>query len=127
MITWRPFRSTDATVLLARHAARKAAFAFPDLADPRFVLVEVAEKDGQIVGAVAAHATLELMFLGADPSVVRAAVRDRDHFAGQLRKLGADEAHIFVPNRLLGSMEPLLVRLGFRRSNQDYTPFYQEL
>lgn len=127
MITWRPIRPTDEPVLRARHAAQKAAFVFPELADPRFVLVEVAEKNGTIAGAIAAHATLELMFLGADPLVVRAAVRDRARFARQLRALGADEAHVFIPNRLLASMEPLLVRLGFRRSNQDYTPFYQEL
>ncbi|TAN23904.1 MAG: hypothetical protein EPN33_03555 [Acidobacteria bacterium] len=127
MISWRPFRSADEAALRARHVAQNAAFAFPDLADPRFVLVEVAEKDGQIIGAVGAHVTIELMFVGADSLVVRAAVRDRARFAGQLRALGADEAHVFVPNRLLAGMEPLLVRLGFRRSNQDYTPFYQEL
>lgn len=127
MITWRPFRSIDVAALRARHAAQHAALAFPDLADPRFVLIEVAENNGQVVGAVAAHATLELMFVGADPGVVRAAVRARAHFTDQLRRRGADEAHAFVPNRLLAGMEPLLIRLGFRRSNQDYTPFYQEL
>lgn len=127
MITWRAFRPADEAALRARHAAQKAEFVFPELADPRFVLVEVAENNGEIAGALAAHATLELMFLGANPLAVRAAVRNRARFAFQLRALGADEAHVFVPNRLLASMEPLLVRLGFRRSNQNYTPFYQEL
>ncbi|MGH9413015.1 MAG: hypothetical protein ACRD0Y_04670 [Terriglobales bacterium] len=127
MITWRPFRPEDAAALRARHCEQGAGFAFPDLADPRYLWTQVAERDGRIVGAVAAHATLELMFVGADPLVVRAAVHSRHRFAAMLRSAGADEAHAFIPNRLLARMEPLLTRLGFRRSNQAYTPFYQEL
>jgi hypothetical protein len=45
----------------------------------------------------------------------------------QLRALGADELHAFVPRACLAAMEPLLERMGFRRSNEAFLPLYQSL
>lgn len=131
MTTWRPFRKSDEPTLRERHAAQCRAmgqtFAFPNLDDPRYLVVEVAVRDGEIVGAIAAHATIEVMFLGGDPKLAREAVRAREKLEQRLTGAGADEAHAFVPNAILRSMEPILRRLGFRRSNEAFTVFYREL
>ncbi|MGH9475435.1 MAG: hypothetical protein ACRD1C_03780 [Terriglobales bacterium] len=131
MISWRPYRAADRKRLRERHCAWCAssgvAFPFPDLDDPRYLITQVAVRNGEVVGAVTAHATVELMFLGADADVARSAVRERARMAEVLRAAGADEAHAFVPNALLDGMEPLLRRFGFQRSNQDYTVFYTKL
>lgn len=131
MIIWRPYRRQDKAALERRHHAQCSRsgvdFAFPDLDDPRYLVTEVAEYNGRIVGAVTAHATIEVMFVGADPLVARAAVRARRRFIQRLQQAGADEAHAFVPNRLLTKMRPLMRLLGFAQSNQDYTVFYQSL
>ena len=131
MIRWRPYRSSDGGRLRERHEAQcramGAEFPYPDFSDPRYVVVEVAERDGELAGAVAAHATIEVMLIGAEAAVARAAVRERRHLVERLRGAGADEAHAFVPRRLLKRMEPVMRRLGFRRSNESYVAFYQEL
>lgn len=131
MITWRPYRRGDEAALRSRHLRQCEAlgvrFAFPDLDDPRYVLGEVAERGGQVVGAVVFHATLEAMFLGGDAAMVRAAVGRQCAWSGMLRQLGADEVHAFVPRRALRAMERILRRLGFRRSNEAYVPFYREV
>ncbi len=124
---WRPLRPDDVAPLRARHQAQAAEFAFPDFDDPRYLLAEVAERDGKLLGAVAAHATIELMFVGATPALLRAAVRERERLRARLLAAGCDEAHAFVPRALAPRMEPLLRRLGFRRSNAAFLPFYREL
>ncbi|MGH9482513.1 MAG: hypothetical protein ACRD1L_10540 [Terriglobales bacterium] len=131
MTGWRPYRKSDEAALRRKHAAQCSAlgeaFTFPDFSDPRYLVVEVMERDGEVVGAVAAHATLEVMFIGGDPLMARAAVGARERLAQRLRAAGGDEAHAFVPRTVLRRMEPILRRLGFRRSNERYTPFYREL
>jgi hypothetical protein len=124
---WRQLRPGDVPQLRARHAAQGAPFAFPDFDDPRYVLAEVAECDGALLGAVAAHATVEMMFVGATPALLRAAVRERERLRARLLAAGCDEAHAFVPRALAPRMEPLLRRLVFRRSNEDFLPYYREL
>ncbi|MGH8115524.1 MAG: hypothetical protein ACREPS_10805 [Rhodanobacteraceae bacterium] len=131
MTRWRAYEPGDEIALRAAHATQCQAagtdFAFPNFADPRYILVSVAERNGEVIGAVAAHATIEMLFVGGDAPMVRSAVRRRGQFAAWLRTLGCDEAHAFVPNRLVKKMEPVLQRLGFRRSNSAYTTFYAEL
>ncbi|HEY7855886.1 MAG TPA: hypothetical protein VIC32_05535, partial [Terriglobales bacterium] len=116
---WRGFRPGDEPELRAAHAAQCAGlgmqFAFPDLEDPRTLLVAVCERAGKVVGAVVAHATVEVMFVGGDGNMVRSAVRQESVLAEWLRALGADEAHAFVPRRWVRSMQPILRRLGFAR------------
>lgn len=131
MIRWRPCRQGDEAVLRSRHAAQCQAlgvrFAFPDLDDPRYVLAEVAEREGKVVGAVLFHATLEAMFLGGDAGMVREAVSRQWVWSGMLHHLGADEVHAFVPRRALRAMERIVRRMGFRRSNEEYVTFYREI
>ncbi|MGH9487058.1 MAG: hypothetical protein ACRD04_05645 [Terriglobales bacterium] len=131
MTFFRELRPVDLSALQAAHQRQCAAlgcqFGFPDLSDPRYLLTLVAERDGVLIGALTAHATIELMFLGGDPLMVRATIRDRSLLAQRLRTAGCDEAHAFVPNVRLPAMAPLLRRLGFRRSNSGYTPFYASL
>lgn len=131
MITWRSYLRSDDAALRWRHAQQCLAmgerFHYPDFSDPRYLVVEVAERNGEVVGAVAAHATLEMMFVGGDPLVARAAVKAREKLAARLRAAGGDEAHAFVPKGMLRRMEPIMRRLGFRRSNEAYVPFYREL
>jgi hypothetical protein len=126
-VTWRPLDRGDVAGLQARHEAQQAGFAFPDFEDPRYVLAEVAEREGRLLGAVAAHATVELMFVGATPELLRAAVRGREWLRMRLLASGCDEAHAFVPRTLAPRMDPLLRRLGFRRSNDAFLPYYREL
>ncbi len=131
MTTWRPMQASDLAPLQAAHARQCGAmgveFAFPELADPRYLLARVAERGGKVVGAVVFHATLEAMFVGGDAAMARAAVARRQEFEKELRWCGADEVHAFVPRGLLRSMEPLLRRLGFRRSNPEYVAYYREV
>lgn len=128
---WRPYRPEDETALREAHQRQCAAggegFAFPDFRDPRYVWALVGERGDQVLGAIVAHATLELMFVGGDAGLVRDAVRRRHWLEEQLRGLGADEAHAFVPRRQLRAMRPLLHRLGFRPSAEGFVPFYREL
>jgi len=128
---WRRFRPGDEPALRAAHAAQCAGlgmhFAFPDVDDERTLLIAVCERGSQVLGAVMAHATVEVMFVGGDARMVRSAVRHESVLAGWLRALGADEAHAFVPRKWVGSMQPILRRLGFERSNELYTPFYRAL
>lgn len=131
MITWRPYFRDDWEALRRLHKAwcgrAGVRFAFPDLDDPRYLLTRVAERNGAVAGAVTAHATVELMLVGANAAVARSAIRERAQLAEELRAAGCDEAHAFVPVALLGGMEPLMRRAGFRRSNQEYTTFYASL
>ncbi len=127
MTAWRPLLADDLPQLRARHEAQGAPFAFPDFDDPRYLLAEVAEGDGALLGAVAAHATVELMLVGATPALLRAAIRERERLRTRLLAAGCDEAHAFVPRALAARMEPLLQRLGFRRSNEGFLPYYREL
>jgi hypothetical protein len=124
---WRPLQPDDIASLRDRHEAQQAGFAFPDFGDPRYVMVQVAERGGAVLGAVAAHATVELMFVGATPALLRAAVHGHGLLRARLVAAGCDEAHAFVPRHLAARMEPLLRRMGFRRSNESYLPYYQEL
>jgi hypothetical protein len=131
MIRWRPYRAEDDRALRLRHARQCEAsgveWAYPNFDDPRYLVIEVAERDGEVLGAVAAHATVEMMFVGCDPLTARAAVRAQAALRRRMTAAGCDEVHAFVPRRWLKSMEPLLRRLGFRRSNGSYEPFYREL
>lgn len=131
MIYWRRYRTEDGAALKARHEAECARagfrFEFPALDDPRYLMCEVAERDGQPVAALVVHATVEVMLIGADAAVARAAVEQAPLFAERLRAIGADEAHAFVPKRLMAGMAPLLRRAGFRASNADYVPYYREI
>lgn len=128
MIRWRRHLAGDTTALRLRHEAQAAPFAFPELtADPRYLMVEVAERDGEVAGAFVAHATIEVYLLGADAGVARAAVRRAAAWRAMLRDLGADEAHVFVPRAAVAGMEPLLRRAGLRRSNETFVPFYSEI
>ncbi|HUX66397.1 MAG TPA: hypothetical protein VMV31_02795 [Terriglobales bacterium] len=128
MIHWRPYQPGDEAALRRRHEAQGGLFAFPELsADPRYLLVEVAERDGEVAGAFVAHATIEVYLLGADAGVARAALKEGPRWRRQLQAIGADEAHAFVPRAVVGGMEPLLRRVGLRRSNESFVPFYCEL
>ncbi|HVA64314.1 MAG TPA: hypothetical protein VNF74_11365 [Terriglobales bacterium] len=127
MIQWRQFRAGDEGALRRRHQAQGALFAFPALGDPRYLLVEVAERGGGVAGAFVAHATIEVYLLGADAGVARGAVARTPVWRETLGNLGADEVHAFVPRTLVGGMEPLLLRAGMRRSNEAYVPFYCQL
>lgn len=131
MIAFRPYRAEDRAALEDLHRQQVgesgAVFAFPDLDDPRYLRVYIAERDGQVVGAVIFHATVETFFVGADPTLVRATVRHRQALERDLTAAGADELHAFVPRALANKMRPLLERLGFRRSNPAFEPWYREL
>ena len=131
MITFRLYRPEDRSALEELHRRQvqctKTEYAFPDLDDPRYLRVFVAEKDGALLGAVVAHATVEVFFLGDDPELIRATVRERNAIRDELVRVGADEAHAFVPVRLAEKMGRLLARLGFRRSSAAFETWYREL
>lgn len=135
MITWRQYRASDEAALRRAHARQCAAlaagggepFAFPPLDDPRYLMVEVAERDGMVVLAVAAHATVEMMLIGGDAPTVGSAIRRRQHFRARLRAAGCDEAHAFAARALERPMAALLARAGFRPSSQGYVPYYTEI
>lgn len=130
-VRWRRFRPEDEAQLRRAHAQQCAAmgsrFAFPDLDDSRYYLAAAGERDGQVEGAIVAHATTEVMFLGGNRHLTRSAIANREMFEQWLRGAGADEAHAFVPITVLPQMHPLLARLGFRRSNPDFVPYFREL
>src|SRR6185437_2808877 len=130
-LSWRAYTPADADALRRRHALQCAApgtaFAFPDLTDPRYVLAAVAENASGLLGAVVAHATLELMFVGGTPRMVASLARDPGWLRRELVSLGADEVHAFVPRARQRAMHPLLARLGLRPSNPDYVPYYGQL
>lgn len=130
-IIWRCFREADAPALREAHARQCAAlgaqFAFPELDDPRYFRIVTGEREGRVEGAIVAHATTEVMFLGGNRHLVRSAIEQRGALEHWLRSAGVDEAHAFVPVTVLPQMHPLLQRLGFRRSNPDFIPYYREL
>lgn len=133
-MTWRLVRAADEPALRAIHARQQTAlepperYAFPDLADPRYLRVWVAEDErGGARGAVVAHATVEVYAIAGDPWLLRAACRRRPVFARELCRLGCDEAHCFVPASLLARMRPWLSRSGFAESNSAYRAFYRSL
>jgi hypothetical protein len=130
-IRWRGFRREDETKLRQAHARQCAAlgtdFGFPDLNDPHYFLAATGERDGEVEGAIVAHATTEVMFLGGNRHLLRHAIERRGRFEQWLRAAGADEAHAFIPATALPQMHPLLRRLGFRRSNPEFIPYYREL
>lgn len=131
MIRFRSYRALDQPALRRLHARQVrrsgATFAFPNLDDPRYLRTFVAERDGEIVGAIVTHATLETFFVGDDPGLLRAAIRAKPALERALASAGADELHAFVPRRWRRAMAPLLKRLGFRPSNEAFVTFYREL
>ncbi|MGN6591700.1 MAG: hypothetical protein ACTHJX_02250 [Terriglobales bacterium] len=128
---WRPWQPADAAALRRAHAVQcgrlNTWFEFPDLRDPHYVWALTAERNGEAQGVIAAHATLEAMIVGGEAAMMRDLIEHRDWFVHQLRALGADELHAFVPRACLAAMEPLLGRMGFRRSNEAFLPLYQSL
>lgn len=130
-ILWRGYRRADEPALRRAHARQCMAlgseFAFPDLDDPRYFLIATGEREGRAEGAIVAHATTEVMFVGGNRHLLRDAIRNRERWERWLVAAGADEAHAFVPGMALPQMDPLLARLGFRRSNPDFVPYYREL
>ncbi|MGH9415412.1 MAG: hypothetical protein ACRD01_02180 [Terriglobales bacterium] len=135
MTTWRGYRPDDEGALRAAHQRQCAAitarggegFAFPDLGDLRYLLAEAAEREGELLGAVVAHATVELMLVGGSRAMLHSLAKRGPELRGRLRALGCDEVHAFVPRARLDSMTALLGALGMRRSNPAYVPYYTEL
>lgn len=102
-------------------------YAMPQLDDPRYLAVWVAYRDGRAVGAIVAHATLEVYAIGDSPLLLRAAAAQQGRWRRWLSQAGCDEAHCFVPASLAGKLQRWLARFGFRRSNPAFTPFYTEI
>lgn len=129
--TWRPWQPADEGALRTAHASQcgrlRTWFDFPNLRDPRYIWALTAERAGEARGVIAAHATLEGMIVGGEAAMMRDLIEHRSWFLDQLRVRGADEVHAFVPRAGLRALEPLLGRLGFRRSNEAFLPMYQSL
>jgi hypothetical protein len=128
---WRPWQPADDAALRLAHAAQCSRlhtwFEFPNLLDPRYIWALTAERGGEARGVIAAHATLEGMIVGGEAAMMRDLAEHTSWFVDQLRALGADEVHAFVPRAGLRALEPLLGRLGFRRSNEAFLPLYQSI
>lgn len=126
MITRRAYRPDDEPALRAIHAQQCGAVGaetpFP-ANDTQTFTMAVFEEDGRVVGAVVAHAAIELYYIAADAMALRAAWREHDAIRAELAAAGIDEVRLFELVATLDKLEPLLRRLGFEPMNPAYRQF----
>ena len=116
----RAYTDADLDALRAMHAAQGFGYAFPDLADPRFVLRAVLEKDGRPRMAALLRLTAEAYLL-ADPAEGTPrqrwqwllALHEATRQAAAARGLGDVQA--FLPPQVARAFGRRLATLGWRR------------
>src|SRR5689334_20176617 len=95
----RPYTDKDLQAVRSLHE-RFGQFPLPNLADPHYIVSEVAESDGQIVGLGCIRTTAEVMsIVDRDKDILtRAAIVDELLRVGihKSQKFGVDELHAFL-------------------------------
>jgi hypothetical protein len=123
LITRRAYQSSDEAALRAIHARQCEAIGaqtpYP-ANDTQTFAMAVFEENGRVVGAVVAHAAIELYYIAADAMALRAAWREHDVIRAELAAAGIDEVRLFELESTLSKLEPLLRRLGFHAADPRY-------
>ncbi len=100
-------------------------YKFPDLSQPQFVDIEIAEEDGLIIGAIASRKTVETYLL-IDPDWKTPGWRQEAlmqlHLSahGAVKALGFTDANAWVPPQVVKSFGRRLQRVfGWKKSVWD--------
>jgi hypothetical protein len=116
----RAYTDADLDALRAMHAAQGFAYAFPDLADPLFLVRQVVEEAGRPRMAALLRLTAEAYLL-ADPA--EGAPRERWQWLASLHEStrraaaahGLRDVQAFVPPPIARAFGRRLASLGWRR------------
>ena len=116
----RAYTDADLDALRAMHAAQGFAYAFPDLADPLFLVRQVVEDAGRPRMAALLRLTAEAYLL-ADPA--EGAPRERWQWLASLHEStrraaaahGLRDVQAFVPPPIVRAFGRRLASLGWRR------------
>jgi hypothetical protein len=120
-MTYRKYQPEDEAQLRQIHAQRGYTFEFPDLSQPEFVSIWVAEEEGQIVSAVMARKTVEIEAVVAqdwsNPAHRLHVLKElQDRGSEDLRSQGFTDMHSWVRGEIRGFANRLRKSLGWLRS-----------
>lgn len=121
-MTIRPYRASDDARLKEIYAEMGFSYQFPNLSEPQFVNIQVAEDDGVVVGAIASRMTVEtylLMDKGWKTPGWRQEILMQLHLSAHkaVKALGYTDANAWVPPEVVKSFGRRLQRVfGWKRS-----------
>ena len=117
-MTYRKYQPEDEVQLRQIHAQRGYTFEFPDLSQPDFVSIWVAEENGRVVGAVAARKVVEISaFVAQDwsnPATRLHVLQElQQHGGNDLASQGFTEMNSWVKPYIRGFGRRLVRSLGW--------------